>query len=701
MSLAGTAWLIKDRVSPLATGSSFNIEYYVGGTKYNTITTSYSSNCGQTGVIFGYTVSIGLNIGGVHWGGSSHGQYTCPSSPSTLTGSTCLVYFVGENATVENWLRNNATRVTTYDLRPLDLSVGQHTVAVTAKATNYIDSVSTSLTIDVYASSATITGGSITNVPNKVFLGDSFSGVVTADSGKVIPTSSSDFTISGGTFAYDPTDGSYTMSNVTGTVSIAATCLTTLGKVTNVALSAGTLSFNSVPNATDYEVYSDGTLIGSTSTTSVDIATLTYYSTITNGAHSLTIVATAIGYGDGEPSDALAYNKLDVVKNEAVDSSYIYTFTGVANASSYAIYVMNNGVIELTGTTSSATFDLTTLSNWGSLVDGSYTVKAISNGVGTYTPSSFSTGASFTKTTPVLATPSIALDGTDLLITDNDGNATSFDLYDGNTYIGNVVKDEEASGYTLEYESMVPGDQHPDTLTITYADGTTGQAFQGNTYSHVASIDDINYGGANYQSYTIDGVVEPPLPYILSNDVYVSSYSECFVENTQITLADGSTKAVQDITYDDDLLVYDFYEGKLASAKPIWIMKEKVASQYKKVTLSDGTILKLVGTGDNCHRLFNVTKQKFLYANECVGDEVYKQDGSIVKVLSCEKINEEVKYYNLTTDKYLDCFAEGVLTGSRLNNMYHISNMKYDSNERLISEEEEAQRWLLRKALKK
>lgn len=108
--------------------------------------------------------------------------------------------------------------------------------------------------------------------------------------------------------------------------------------------------------------------------------------------------------------------------------------------------------------------------------------------------------------------------------------------------------------------------------------------------------------------------------------------------------------------------------------------------------------MKLVGPGEKCHRLFNVTKQQMLYANECVGDEVYKQDGTIVTVLSCEIVNETVKYYNLTTETYYDCFADGVLTGSRLNNLYHISDMKYDSDERLISEEEEAGRWQVRKA---
>ena len=68
-----------------------------------------------------------------------------------------------------------------------------------------------------------------------------------------------------------------------------------------------------------------------------------------------------------------------------------------------------------------------------------------------------------------------------------------------------------------------------------------------------------------------------------------------------------------------------------------------------------------------------------------------------MKVTGYEIVQEEVEYYNLTTEKYYDCFANGVLAGSRLNNMYHINtDMKYDSDVRLISKEEEKERWEVR-----
>lgn len=261
----------------------------------------------------------------------------------------------------------------------------------------------------------------------------------------------------------------------------------------------------------------------------------------------------------------------------------------------------------------------------------------------------------------VSATCVVVQTGYTVTVTCDGGNTAGLSVYDGEEYVADV--------------------QDGDTVSCTISSGVMK--------IYIAEDD-------RFLSASVTGGITQTdeLQYAVSGDGSITvSVEHCFVEGTQITLADGSTKNVEDITYDDDLLVWNLFESKLDSAKPVWIMVPKVASAYKKVTLSDGTVLKLVGQGEKCHRLFNVTKQKFLYANECVGDEVYKQDGSIVKVDSCEIVNEQVTYYNLITDKHYNCFAEGVLTGQMLNNIYRIEGMTYDTSERLISEQEETEKW--------
>lgn len=168
----------------------------------------------------------------------------------------------------------------------------------------------------------------------------------------------------------------------------------------------------------------------------------------------------------------------------------------------------------------------------------------------------------------------------------------------------------------------------------------------------------------------------------------------CLIEGTQITLADGSTKAIEDITYDDELLVWDFYEGKLSIAKPKWIMQEGTANKYNLVKFSNGTSVGFVGPGGKkgYHRIFNQQAGAFTHTGvdeTPIGTFTYDQHGYFPEVVSQEIIKGEVKYYNIITDKHFNLFANGILTSCRLSNKYKIENMKYVGEELISAEDEE------------
>lgn len=45
----------------------------------------------------------------------------------------------------------------------------------------------------------------------------------------------------------------------------------------------------------------------------------------------------------------------------------------------------------------------------------------------------------------------------------------------------------------------------------------------------------------------------------------------------------------------------------------------------------------------------------------------------------CERVDEEVEYYNIITEKHMNLFAEGILTSCRYNNIYPFTDtMKFD-----------------------
>ena len=193
-----------------------------------------------------------------------------------------------------------------------------------------------------------------------------------------------------------------------------------------------------------------------------------------------------------------------------------------------------------------------------------------------------------------------------------------------------------------------------------------------------------------YKGFSVIGSLKD---YDLSRDGRIELFSVqtstmCYAEDTLITLSDGTTKMVQDITYDDVLKVWNFDEGKSGSAKPIWIKVEQTAKQYALVKLSDGNSIKLVGSDGKYHCMFDMDEQKFNHAIDCIGHNVYTENG-IAKVESLEIFNEPVKFYNIVTNVHLNCYANHILTSTEKNNIYQINDMKFIKDNRTLKSYDE------------
>lgn len=180
--------------------------------------------------------------------------------------------------------------------------------------------------------------------------------------------------------------------------------------------------------------------------------------------------------------------------------------------------------------------------------------------------------------------------------------------------------------------------------------------------------------------------------YTFSKSCTVEITRTCLIAGTLITLSNGTTKKVEDITYDDELLVWDFFNGCFTSAKPRWIKIKQTSPVYNKLTFSNGATLGLVGEGgtQGYHRIYN--KQAGLFTHTGVpetpiGTITFAEDETEPVLIKQELINEEVDYYNIITDKYFNLFANGILTSCKCSNMYRIEDMKY-VGERLMSDEE-------------
>jgi len=161
----------------------------------------------------------------------------------------------------------------------------------------------------------------------------------------------------------------------------------------------------------------------------------------------------------------------------------------------------------------------------------------------------------------------------------------------------------------------------------------------------------------------------------------VNPYAICLAKGTQILLADRTEKQIEDITYNDTLLVWDFDNGCLTAAPPLWIKKAEVTEQYNLLEFDNGTKLKTI----NQHRIFNKEAGKFTYPmtdNTPIGTTSYHVLGKDIKLANKTIVHDQTEYYNIITQKHMNLFANGILTSCRYNNIYPIANMKFMKSER-------------------
>lgn len=218
------------------------------------------------------------------------------------------------------------------------------------------------------------------------------------------------------------------------------------------------------------------------------------------------------------------------------------------------------------------------------------------------------------------------------------------------------------------------------------------------TMSAIGYTPSLSFSGGSLQALGISQIGKQHSDYDNVN-LYTFSQScsihidrTCLIAGTLITLSNGTTKKVEDITYNDELLVWDFFNGCFTSAKPRWIKIKQTSPIYNKLTFSNGATLGLVGEGSTqgYHRIYN--KQAGLFTHTGVpetpiGTITFAEDETEPVLIKQELINEEVDYYNIITDKHFNLFANGILTSCKCSNMYRIKDMKY-VGERLMSDEE-------------
>ncbi len=177
----------------------------------------------------------------------------------------------------------------------------------------------------------------------------------------------------------------------------------------------------------------------------------------------------------------------------------------------------------------------------------------------------------------------------------------------------------------------------------------------------------------------------------------VSKETVCVTGDTLVTLADGSKKQIQDVTYEDQLLVWDFYNGKYSAVSSAIIFNH--GYDYNAVitlNFSDGTQVKVV----NLHQFFSADLNKFVSMNannvsSFVGGDFVKKDGegyTAVKLVSYDISEEYIDAYGIISGVHYNVLVEDMFSTDFQEKDYDLFNyfavgdgMKFD--EKLMQED--------------
>lgn len=328
--------------------------------------------------------------------------------------------------------------------------------------------------------------------------------------------------------------------------------------------------------------------------------------------------------------------------------------------------------------TPKVTVDLTSLSGYESLPAGTYQlgVKAKASG---YQDSDLSQTASFTKLAAPVATAADTTVNWEAVT-----NAESYDVYvDGELY-------ENTTGGVTEYTATVKingscdaancpiklydgSDTNGTLLTTINENPSVGEVGTFSIKSGSLYIQTHNYTGVtgvwyqvNVNSETGDAIASTSHTEVVpisSNVVIKFVVMTCLTGDTLITLADGSSKRIDQLTLADKVLSYNPDTMLLEPDEITYTdsAEHKTHTEYKIYTFEDGTTVKTV----HRHRFYNVERQAMVYLDEWkLGEHAINIHGEIVALANEITCKTEIQHYTIFT-KNQNYFANGLLSGNR------------------------------------
>ena len=238
----------------------------------------------------------------------------------------------------------------------------------------------------------------------------------------------------------------------------------------------------------------------------------------------------------------------------------------------------------------------------------------------------------------------------------------------GNAFGGiTTIKVTYQDGQVLTMKMRkISGNAPGDPKSVTY-DVSTGDVKSSNQLAKNSctaqewQVYEYSFKGSNGKTITSEAIVK------ITVDADTSG-GGCVTGDTLVTLADGTQKEIQYVTFADKLLAWDFFTGSYVE-KDLALLVNHGESVYKVANLrfSDGTVLRTIAE----HGVFDYDLNKYVYLTvdnmrSYIGHRFvkYAEDGSysIVTLGNAYVSEEYTSAWSVTTADTSNAFASGLLT---------------------------------------
>ena len=160
---------------------------------------------------------------------------------------------------------------------------------------------------------------------------------------------------------------------------------------------------------------------------------------------------------------------------------------------------------------------------------------------------------------------------------------------------------------------------------------------------------------------------------------YFKSESSCVTGDTLVTLSDGTKKRIDLITDDDQLLVWDNFNGEFVAVSSAIIFNHGYANNTViELKFSDNTTVKII----NLHQFMDLNLNKYVTITEesvsnYIGHEFAKRDGETYKKVKLIDFNireENIKAYGIISAYHYNILVEDMLSTDFMKKDYDLFN---------------------------